>query len=202
MKRDVLELFRQRVEELRNTRFVKNFQQLKINLTFNEKVGFDYKFENEPDEDDLRSFLLTFRQFISNDEPVFLNKIYNALQIKLSDQALKVELIKSRKRFKSASSSADLQLIIGEETKSKGKKDIEIKEVITPELITKILLNARYFHNDEEKAEKIKRFEKFEDWGKGMFRYNFIQYLIKVTNEIFFIDAVVKEASNRSLWVS
>src|SRR5579859_7891329 len=54
----------------------------------------------EPNEDDLRSFLLTFRQFTMQNEPIFVQKIFDLCQLHLKDENLKQELIKARNHWK------------------------------------------------------------------------------------------------------
>ncbi|OQX02664.1 MAG: hypothetical protein BWK80_57430, partial [Desulfobacteraceae bacterium IS3] len=60
----------------------------------NESINFKIQ---EPDEDDLRSFLLTFRHFFSQDEPIFLSKILNLCYQHITDNFIKNELIEIRK---------------------------------------------------------------------------------------------------------
>ena len=58
---------------------------------------------NFPDENDLRSFLLTFRQFIAPKEPIHVNKICNICFRALeTNNNLRTYLIEARERWRQA----------------------------------------------------------------------------------------------------
>ena len=79
-----------------------------------------------------------FGQFISNNEPVFLYKIYNLCQKHLINDKLKEYLIKSREAWKQAQKSTGIILKYNERE-------------LTPEYITDLWINGYYFHSDINK---------------------------------------------------
>ena len=89
---DQLGLFRDRAEELKNTRFIKDGYSPNITIKLDRMEGSRF-ISKEPNEEDLRSFLLTFRQFVSPKEPVFLNRIYNLCQKAITSEMLRDYLI-------------------------------------------------------------------------------------------------------------
>ncbi len=73
-----LDLFFDRTTELFNTRLARNEGlESSFSMKFNQE-GSQFSISN-PDEDDLRSYLMTYRQFISNNEPIFLDRVHNTL---------------------------------------------------------------------------------------------------------------------------
>ena len=99
-----LELYKARVEELRRTRLIRQGFNPGITLRWERMKGLQFE-SREPDEEDLRSFLLTFRQFVSEQEPVFLNRIYNLCHKHITSDELRNYLVKSREIWKNAQRS-------------------------------------------------------------------------------------------------
>jgi len=73
---DQLGLFVDRVEQLRTTRAVRGGLNSEMSINYHRMHGMQFRL-TEPDEEDIRSFLLTFRQFVSEKEPVFVPSTYN-----------------------------------------------------------------------------------------------------------------------------
>ncbi len=76
-----------RVEELRDRRLIAD--KLTVSLTLSGDGHGVCPVLGAIDIEDLRSLLVVFRLFISNDEPVFRNKIFNLCQRHLTDAAVK-----------------------------------------------------------------------------------------------------------------
>lgn len=73
-----LDLFVDRVAELSATRLARSGGlESSFSIKFDQS-GTKFSISN-PDEDDLRSYLLTYRQFISAKDPVFVDKIHATL---------------------------------------------------------------------------------------------------------------------------
>lgn len=100
-KKQQLDLFLQRADELNNSRFLRTGFELKLEIKCEEGKGLTTE-HTEPDKDDLKAFLLDFRHFVSNDEPVQMHKIYNLLYLTLTDAELKEALVQSREMSKTA----------------------------------------------------------------------------------------------------
>jgi len=134
-----LELFIKRTEELLNLRYVNNGMGSKINLKWNAE---DMKMTNEieePDKEELRSFLLLFRQFISNDEPIFINRIFNDCEKCLIDDSIKKEVRELRNIWEKIFRKLSPLVIVID-----GKR-------LTSEYVLDLWINGDYFHNDPQK---------------------------------------------------
>jgi hypothetical protein len=69
---DQLELYVvAKVDEIADTRLIRKGFNPDITMSWNKMQGLRFE-SRESDEDDLRSFLVTFRQFISDKELVYL----------------------------------------------------------------------------------------------------------------------------------
>jgi len=178
-----LQLFQTRVRELEQTRLVK--KGFKVNVTINWKVmrGMRWK-TSRPNEDDLKSFLLTFRHFMAAKEPIFLNRIYNVCHKHLKSSQLKDYLAKSRKIWRDVHIKIDMQLIID------NKK-------ITPEYATDLWINGYYFHNDPKKRAIL---EGLLPHTGMLVRNQFLEFLIEATRQVFYVDAIVTYGLQHNLF--
>lgn len=142
-------------------------------------------FETEwPQEDDLRSFLLTFRHFVAKKEDVFVNSIFNLCHRQLTDDKLREYLAGARKKWNKT------QDTIGFDIVHQGKK-------LTPEKITKLWLSGIYFHKDEDKRSKLKG---LPYPLAMMFKHQFLSYLSEATRIIFYVDRIVAKVLEESLY--
>ena len=92
--------YAERVEELRSRRLFREKAGYKHSLNWHHVKGLSVQLDM-PDEEDLRSYLVTFRQFISPDEPVYFNRIYNIAYKKLKPNTqLKELLIEVRQEWR------------------------------------------------------------------------------------------------------
>jgi len=98
-----LELFRDRAEELRQTRFLRNTlvaYQMKVDMNLIPSTQDQYEVTYTPsphDEEDLRSFLMLFRRFFWKDDPIInLFAISNLCHLHLTNETYKSYLIKLR----------------------------------------------------------------------------------------------------------
>jgi hypothetical protein len=144
-----LQMFVDRVQELADTRMMRerqlhNYKPV-IKLTTDE-ASVDGK---EPDEDDLKSFLLTFRHFISNDEPIY---IYNVF-------------ITANKRLKAEHHDKRDFLSIARSEWKKAETGLEAfivdQQQLTALYVLDLYINGRYFHNDPTHADKLREFKKY-----------------------------------------
>lgn len=177
------ELYKTRTEELKNTRLIRKGFNPAITVQWNNMQGLQFN-SSEVDEEDLRSFLITFRQFISPKEPVFLQHIYNLCQRCLASDELKGYLIKSREAWKKAQRNTGIKLII------KGKE-------ITPEDVTDLWINGYYFHNDSEKMAMLKRLLPHESM---LVRNHFLNFLVDATRQILYVSNIITIALKEDLF--
>lgn len=183
-----IDLFRKDAEKIRNTKLLKN-KGLKAN--FNIVRGSVHVWEillEELDEEEFRSFVLNFRNFIRENSPYNLSRIYNILTSPdgLRDEKLKNDVIKAKDSWK-----ADQNLI-----------SIKLKlngEHITPKEITKLYINANYFHpEDKEKREKLDSLDSFHE---KLFRHNFYNYIVRAANHVAYLDSIMNKAIRENLLV-
>ena len=181
--REQLELFNARVEELRNSRLIRKGFNPAITISWDRMQGLRFQSE-EPDEEDLRSFLLTFRQFISEGEPVFLNRICNLCLRSLTSDELKGYLVESREAWRQAQ-------------RSSGVKLIHNNQELTPEYVTDLWINGYYFHSDGDKLSRLKQLLPHE----GMLvRNQFLSYLVDATRQVIYVGNVVTIALKENLF--
>jgi hypothetical protein len=188
-----LDLFRRRVNELRSRPLYKIGGGLGGSLNISREVEGPPQISIQlrfPDEEDLRSFLLIFRQFISQDEPIFVRKIYNLCYRALEpDDPL-------RDRF-----AAWLQIWqqtareITEGIQFKGPTMIPFKgPTISPEELADLWINGYYFHNDGDKYERLEGL-----YGDLMYaKANFLTYLTHATRGIDHLGHLVAEGMDRN----
>jgi hypothetical protein len=162
-----LDLFLRRVQELSTLRFIKFTPRYSIKWTKGDQLRHEL---TNPDEEELRSFLVTFRQFISKSEPVFLNRIYNLLFQVLTSDELRGFLLKSREAWQRSLQTTGGKVMINDRH-------------YTPELITDLLINGYYFHNDEEKEAELR-----ELWPSAMMlvRSQFYFHLSSAISHLFY----------------
>jgi len=181
-----LQLFSETVDELRNTNVMK--KGLSSDMTIkSSKVGenWDVRFVTPkwPEEDDLRSFLLTFRMFISEKEPVFLNRIFNLSIKTLTDDRLKSFMIDAKEKWKKAEGEAVLSL------KYQGK-------LLTLDQIASLWISGKYFHKDPDKRQILQDLDYHTEM---IFKHQFLDFLVIATNYIFYADRIVKHAIKEGL---
>jgi hypothetical protein len=140
----------------------------------------------QPDEEDLRSFLLDFRQFISEDEPIYLSRIFNHCYLYLDNNELKNELIKAREEWKRLFiKMGAFQLVIDDQK-------------ITGEYILDLFLNGFYFHNDLKKLTELEGYIKNSDIL--ILRMHLLFVLPGLTEIILFVGRVVNHGLQEGLF--
>lgn len=181
--RERLKKFHETVIELKRTSLMQKGLGLKMNIRVE---GLETLFEKEewPEEDDLRSFLLTFRNFVAEKEDVFLNRIFNLCYQKLTDGELRKDLVKAHKTWKEANDTAGINIVY------KGKRQ-------TPEQTTKLFLSGKYFHKDEEKKAILKELQPAQIM---FFELQFLSYMLEATRIIFYVDGIVVTALKEGLY--
>lgn len=139
------ELFTKRVRELNDLRLVKSGMQWNFKIRWEAKSGLIRYEPAEIDIDDLRSFLLLFRQFISPSEPIFISRIFNDCYRFLIDKKLKVEVKKAKTDWNKQYSSRPSMSFIFNDNK------------VTPEHVLDLWINGHYFHNDADKMAQLEQ---------------------------------------------
>ena len=181
---DQLELFVARVDELRDTRLLLKGFHTGFTINWNKISGMQF-ISRQPDEEDLRSFLLTFRQFVSDKEPVFLNRIYNMSQQYLCELTFRDFLRKSREFWKKSQKNSGMTLI------SNGKE-------LTPEYVTDLWINGFYFHSDINKINILKRQIPTE---RILTKQQFYNFITDATRSVLYVGNLVKCSLREGLFL-
>lgn len=79
-------------------------------LTINVGGGLPTVTWKRPDEEEFQAFLVDLRPFISDGEPVFLDRIFNLIERHVTDPDLRDEARRSRKVLRDVEVGADLHL--------------------------------------------------------------------------------------------
>jgi hypothetical protein len=140
--RDQLGVFVHRADELGRTRLVRTSGLSgDFSFHFEASKGFAYKFPYV-DEDDLRSFLLTFRQFVMEKEPVFIRRVHNVAVKHITSDELSEAAREAARGWRDILRSSGITLNI-------------YGRAITPEYVLDLWINGHYFHNDEQKRTEL-----------------------------------------------
>jgi hypothetical protein len=173
--RQQLELFIKRVNELNQRPIIQqgNLHNLRLR-THIDQSGWSYELndvDGKPiDEEAFRSLLLDLRQFISNNEPIFLSKVFKICDRYLTDNA-------PRERFERAWRFWKNYL----QGKTHLPADIvDNDELLTSPMILDMWINCHYFHNDPEHIERLERWKDHLDLLNGHFKM-IIQDLVHLT---------------------
>ena len=171
-----LELFAQRVKELIELRLVQGGMGAKLSMSWDSTSQQLTQQVIQPDEEDLRSFLLLFRHFISKREPVFIPGIFDDCHRFLKSSELTDELKKMHEDWKQIFTFGAFQLMIDNQN-------------VTGEQILDLWINGFYFHNDSHKADELNRY--FSASYMPTVRMEFLSALTALTQIIGYTGAVV-----------
>lgn len=178
--REQLELFVYRAEELSESRLLR-YIDTSLQITFtNQKVEFK---SSNPDKVELRSFLMTFRQFISNNEPVHIYRIHNVcIQHFTSDELMK-RLVEARENWKrNIMNQGCILNLEGED--------------YTPEELTDCWINGFYFHNDADQFNLLRR---LVPHARLLAQSFFLNHMMGATALVFFYAGNIKIALREGL---
>jgi hypothetical protein len=184
-----LELFRERAEELRQTRFLRDtlFRGYGFKIEAQQVPGTLDKYEatfslSDFDVEDLRSFLTLFRRFFLKDDPVInLFSIYNLCHQHLINEQYKDFLVKSREIASYALKNSSFQLKIAEAE-------------MTPEHISDVWINGYYFHDNTDHLNFLRSLPPF--YTEVVLKTYFFDYLRDMTMQIIYTNNVINAALN------
>jgi hypothetical protein len=178
-----LKLFVQRVEDLAKTTLAQKGMNPGLHYHATQ-VSFEIELV-EPDEEEFRSFLVTFRQFISEEEPVFLSHIYNICSRRVVSDELKDLVVGSRKIWADTQKVSGIQLIID-------GTEMPARE------IWKIWINGRYFHNDLRYQQIL---DQASPVALKVLRFDFLTFVGKAGGCIAWLSGFVDQALNDNLFI-
>ena len=180
-----LNLFLRRFEQLERTRFYSNPKLKNIQYKIKgEKVdkGFQTRFEIKvPDEETIKSFLLSFRVFYMEGEHTNFYSIYNLLYKKILDKKVRNDLATIRSNYTKALNTSFISINF-------------LGKSYLPKDIVDLWFNAEYFHTD---IEKVKELDKIViSPGKSLFFYLLIDAVITLTNQISMLKEIIVRATS------
>ena len=167
---EVLKLFVKRAAELRTSTFIQGefvpFQHVERRGSEPAKTTI-----SEPDEDVFRSFLLTYRQFISNKEPIYIYKVFKLCGKHISDPMGKESFANARKEWRKLEDGGNLRLV-------------ENGREILPTKIQDLWINGYYFHNNSAKRKQLNA---LSNGFQEAFRYQFLAHMYEATRIILYV---------------
>jgi hypothetical protein len=170
---ETFDAFVRRAEELQAEPAAKDFH-VELSLQF-QAGGPMQVMTREPNEQLFRSYLMTFRKFVSADDPVYANYVSGLLMRDLRSDELKRRLIDARNQWQNACKVGPVRLV-------------ENGRALEPEEIMDLWLNGGYFHNDRRKEEALDRLDPLH---KLFHRNTFLNHVITGTNYIMFLGQVI-----------
>lgn len=178
-----LETFGKHVELLRRLPLVSKGQGVGWSLNVSQAKGMSLSVKLL-DENDLRSFLLTFRQFIAPSEAIQLNKIYSTCFLKLKkNNGLRGRLIEAREVWKEALGRA-------------GNMEFE-ERICSAERAALLWMNGYYFHSDLVQYEYL---EKLLSQNWPYIQLHFGNFVVDATKVIIYTGNVVEYARRNNLF--
>jgi hypothetical protein len=177
------QLFIQRAQELLDRRLVRtaphNGFELKVDLV----KGTETVIPPDVDEEDFRSFLVTFRMFISNEEPIYMDRILNLCQLHIQSEEHRLIAARIRNEWKHPLRSR------GIETDFHGQQ-------FTMENLLRSWINGPVFHND---IGIIKAIEDMDPIVRAISQGFFVMGTSVATDYIIWLANVLKNALDNNL---
>ena len=177
-----LDLFVERAHELSEKKLLETWEGSSLTVRYDQAAGLRME-TAEPDKEQLEAFLLTFRHFILKSEPAFLQSVYNAARLCLTDNELRGHLDDSRELWKQALLRGGLKLTFDEHE-------------WTPEYATDLWINGFYFHSDEAKRRTLQR---LIPEAHLLTRYAFLDLLVEGIRHVFYVAGVIRYAREHAL---
>jgi hypothetical protein len=178
-----LELFVEKVNELANT----NIAKKGFNVEYTIQGGKDRSIESklqQPDEADLKEYLVTFRQFISENEDIYLNRIFNICHQRIVNDEVKKHLAEARQIFEGMKQNNGLNIIVN-------------NVQMTPLYITDMYINGKYFHSDIDYQTEI---DNMDLVTADVVRFEFVSYVESVTRIIVYVRGTISRAFEDNLF--
>jgi hypothetical protein len=170
-----LQLYVDLTEQLKTSRLVQRRPDIGLQVNWTPEEGMRTEVQ-QPEEEELRSFLLTFRKFVSQGEDAYFNAICNIAERRLENVDLKVRLRKARELWKHAMRTGPMGIVDDDD------------RTITPEYVVDLFINGRYFHNDAQKEAELKRLL------PDLVRYQFLAAILDTTKAVFAVGEVIRVA--------
>lgn len=177
-----LERFVERADRLRHTRLIQNGFSAELSYTFGGYGSSANTIQGrlkQPNEDDLKSFLLDFRPFTLQRDSVYLGRVYNRLEQCLTNTARRDALRASREGWKQGQRHVGIQFFINEQE-------------VTPELAIDLYVNGWYFHDDPDKRQRLEALT--VGHGQILTRWVFLEALRATIMHVLIVAKVTKDS--------
>jgi len=182
-----LQLFTDRARQLWDSRARREGLKFSFNVKGSAEDDLVASGLDEPDVEDFRSYLLTFRQFISESEPLYLGRIYNLCHRYITDETCKEYLAEARTIWRQQSKKSGLGMTL------------KLNSVtLTPKDIADIWINGHYFHSDPDLVHTIRNLDPIL---LSSSRAIFLNYVIETSNTIFHAGKTIHVALKRG-WLN
>jgi hypothetical protein len=120
---------------------------------------------HDPDEEDLRSFLLDFRKLVAPKEPVYVGRVLNAAYRHVSSDDLAARVTEARAGWK-RELRGSMGFVVNDQE-------------IRAETIVDLWINGYYFHDDPDKARRLEALAQVP-----LARFHFINAVVGTANLI------------------
>lgn len=134
-----------------------------------------------PDEEDLRSYLVDFRMFTMEREPVFIRRIFNLAYCHITPDEYAYRLAEAREQWKESMASGDIAFVIN-------------GRALQPENLLDLWINGYYFHSEPEKARKLEALAKV-----NLTRWLFINVLVRASQLVLLTAQILKVSLRENL---
>lgn len=175
---DAIGVFLQKVDELGRTRLIERTTQIGYTLKYDQTAGMSFE-SREPDEEDLRSFLLTFRRFVAQGDPVNIGRIHNIADRRVTSDDLRRHLREAREHWRRDVQVGGMSLVFN------GKQ-------ISPEYVADLFINGHYFHDEPDKRAKLVSLT--EPLEYLLVRHHFLNFIVDGARQVFYVANVLNIA--------
>jgi hypothetical protein len=184
--REKLELFLKLMKEMRDTSLAKKGFSVKHSYRWNKSDGILHVDLEQPDEDDLRSFLLTLRKILSKNEDAYIQTIHRIFykRVKRDDMRQDLGAMNSEWRTQLANGGMNINL--------NGRK-------LPPEYVVEVWLNGKYFHDDIDYAQELNQLETVGLVGSTLHRVQFLNAILSTANYALWLASNLDYCLNQDL---
>lgn len=171
---ETLRRFVDRAEQLQTRRIIRD-DELKTSLQIKGELHRPVTMNHhEPDEENLRSYLVDFRKFTMSGESVFMNWVFGVAYRHITSDEFVHHLTEARQKWKLSMTRGDIAFLVNGET-------------LAPEDVLDCWINGYYFHDDPAKARRLQALSKVP-----LTRFLFISALVKATQILLYAANVIK----------
>ena len=174
---DTLRRFAYRVDELQSFRL---FEQGGLRSSLNisaAQIGAPVSIgHHEPDNDDLRSYLMAFRKFLLKRDPTFIGYVFGIAHRHITNEEFVARLAAAREKWNDAMKKGNVVYKVNDDQ-------------LTPELVMDLWINGGYFHDDLEKDGRLQELVRVP-----MSRWLFLDSVVTASKVIRLAGRVVKVA--------